>query len=462
MSKPTVVLMPDGVSLRTFVLGGALSRVCARGGTGVLHPAPESLVPLYQREAPGASWTPLPPAQDNALVFTLRNAVNAAHGAWAGTFASRYRPRRPQPWRRAGALAAARTLGRLSASPAGIRRLSRLHETAAARLPEVRWYRDLFSRSKPGLVFSAKQLSLRTVPPILAARALGIPTAAFIFSWDNLTAKGHIPAPFDHYLVWSEHMRLELLHYYPSVPPSAVHVVGSPQFDPYAREDLLWSRDEFFRRIRADRGRPLICYSGGDAGTCPEDPAHVRILLDLVRSGAIRGNPQIALRPMPVDDGSRYAALRREYPELLVIKPAWVHKGRSWEDVMPLPQDVRLLANLVHHAALNINVASTMTLDFALNDRPVVNIAFDVSSPPPHGRPLWHHYYQYDHYRPVIDLHAARIARSPEELAAHVNAYLEDPGLDREGRRRLVSMQLRAPFGLASDRVADVLERIGA
>src|SRR5690606_24432854 len=143
----------------------------------------------------------------------------------------------------------------------------------------------------------------------------------------------------------------------------------------------------------------------------------------------IRGRPQVALRPMPVDDGRRFGPLLREYPELLILKPAWVHRGSTWEDVMPLPQDVRLLANLVHHSALNTNVASTMTLDFSLKDRPVVNIAFDVASPPPHGRPLWHHYYQYDHYRPVVELGAARIARSPEELAAHVNAYLDDPAL---------------------------------
>lgn len=457
-----MMLMPDGVSLRTFVLGGALSRVSDRTGAGVLHPAPATLVPVYQRQAPGTTWTTLPPAQDNALVFLLRNAVNTAHATWAGTFASRYRRNRPQPWRRAGALAVARALGRLSASPNGIARLSRLHEAAAARLPDVEWYRDLFRRTRPGLVFCAKQLSLRTVPPVLAARSLGIPTATFIFSWDNLTAKGHIPAPFDHYLVWSEHMRLELLHYYPAVPPASVHVVGSPQFDPYAREDLLWSREEFFRRIRADAQRPLICYSGGDAGTCPEDPEHVRILLDLVRRGAIRGNPQVVLRPMPVDDTGRYEAVRREYPELIVLRPAWVHRGPSWEEVMPLPQDVRLLANLVHHSTLNINVASTMTLDFALKDRPVVNIAFDVASPPPHGRPLWHHYYQYDHYRPVVELGAARIARSPDELAEHVNAYLDDPALDREGRRRLTAMQLRGPLGRASERVADVLARISA
>jgi hypothetical protein len=207
----------------------------------------------------------------------------------------------------------------------------------------------------------------------------------------------------------------------------------------------------------------LICYSGGDAGTCPEDQAHVRIVLDLVRRGAIRHHPQVVLRPTPVDDGRRYASVRRDYPELIVLEPAWVRGSNGdWGAVMPLPGDVRLLANLVHHASLNINVASTMTIDFALNDRPVVNIAFDVASPPPHGRALWHHYYQYDHYRPVVELKAARFACSPEQLAEHVNAYLDDPGLEREGRRRLANMQVLGPCGRAAQRIADVLEGIAS
>ena len=54
---------------------------------------------------------------------------------------------------------------------------------------------------------------------------------------------------------------------------------------------------------------------------------------------------------------------------------------------MPTPEDVQFLANLTHHADLNINLGSTMTLDFGLHDKPVVNVAFDVADPPIFGHP---------------------------------------------------------------------------
>ena len=191
-------------------------------------------------------------------------------------------------------------------------------------------------------------------------------------------------------------------------------MVGTPQFEPYADASLLWPREEFFRRIGADPSRPLICYSGGDAGTCPEDPEHVRILMELVRAGRIEGNPQVLVRPVPVDEGKRYARVQAMFPEMIFRPPEWVHpEGGNWAAVMPTAGDVQFLANLTHHADLNINLGSTMTLDFGLHDKPVVNVAFDVADPPLFGLPVWDYYYQFEHYRPVVELGAARFARSP-------------------------------------------------
>ncbi|MGE0761330.1 MAG: hypothetical protein AB7O38_30230, partial [Pirellulaceae bacterium] len=307
----------------------------------------------------------------------------------------------------------------------------------------------------------SQQRTPTILPPVLAARSLGIPTATFIFSWDNLSSKGRIAAPFDHYLVWSDHMRGELAKYYPHIGPERVHVVGTPQFDPYGNEGIIVSREEFCRRIEADPARPLICFSGGDVDNSREDHLHVRTLMQLIRSGDILGQPQVVLRPAPVDAGTRYESVRRDYPELLYAQPNWVHASEGvWSSVFPLPSDVEFLANLTHHCDLNINFASTMTLDFALRDKPVINVAFDVSNPPVFGMPMWEYYQQWEHYRPVIEFGAARFARSPAELAEHVNAYLRDPALDREGRRKFVELEVGAPVGTASENILAALKRI--
>jgi hypothetical protein len=331
------------------------------------------------------------------------------------------------------------------------------------RQADVDHYCRVLQQLEPSVLFCTNQRAGIAVAAVLAARKLGIPTAAFIFSWDNLSSKGRIAAPFDYYFVWSDVMRQELVHYYPDVPLERVIIVGTPQFDPYRDSALVWSKDEFCRRIGADPNRPLICYSGGDRSIYAAEPEFVRILLDLIRSERISQRPQVILRPSPADEGHRYDALRADYPELLYSPPAWLHADPgNWTRVVPQPADVQFLVNLTRHADMNINLASTMTLDFAIHDKPVVNVAFDVVEPPPLGVALWDLYYGFEHYRPVVSLGAARFARSREELADHVNAYLADPSLDRDARRRFVELEVSGPLGHASARTAAALARIAS
>ena len=354
------------------------------------------------------------------------------------------------------------TIGRAaSTSETGVHGLEQLFFAAAKSQPEFAHYQKLFTERRPSLVFSSSQQSPRVLLPILAARSLGIPTAAFIGSWDNLTSKGRIAAPFDYFLVWSENMKRELLQFYPRVAPERVHIVGTPQFDSYTDPELETTREQFFQSIGADLSRPLICFSGGDHTTCPEDADHMRIVMAAVREGRIRHNPQVVLRPSPVDPGDRYASVRRDYPELIYMPPAWEHpEPGNWAKCIPMPEDGALLANLTRYADMNINVASTMTLDFGIRDKPVVNIAFDVKNPPPFGIPLAEMYYPWEHYKPVVDGRACRMARSADELVEQVNAYLDNPALDREGRRWLVEYQVGAPIGQSSQRIAKVLDAL--
>lgn len=458
------VFVPDGVGVRNFVIGQFLNVLAERAKVTVFHVIPEKAVGTYASSVEGdVEWRPMLDYQQPHWPLLLQDALEKGHMHWAGTVAMRRALSRPVtgPLRWRAFRYSARLLGRMSASARRLRWLERIHCAAVGRQPEVERYRQIFKEIRPNVLFSTHQRPTAIIPAVLAARSLGIPTATFIFSWDNLSSKGRIAAPFDHYLVWSRHMQEELQKYYPHLDPKSIHIVGTPQFEPYAAEQLLWSREEFCRRVGADPSRPIICYSGGDAGTCPEDPKHLSVLMEFVRSGRIRHNPQVLLRPVPVDDGRRYKPVLDRFPEILYCQPAWFHaEAGNWRRVIPQPEDVQFLANLTHHADLNVNLGSTMTLDFGLHDKPVVNLAFDCADPPVFGMPVWDYYYQYEHIRPVVNFGAARFARTADQLADEINAYLDHPELDREGRRRLAEMQVDVPLAESSRRTVEAIERI--
>ena len=318
------VLVPDGVGVRNFVLGKFLRTVPASTRAAVIHAIPEQLLPKIAGElGENIAWERLFPYRPNPLILTVQYSLGYAQMYWADTRAMRLIRNAPIKGPLKGRLfhKVAKGSGRVFASPQRMQALERVHCALVRRLPEVAQYERMFKELKTSVLFCSHQRPAIVLPAVLAAKSLGIPTATFIFSWDNLSSKGRIISPFDHYLVWSEHMAAELTRYYPHVPPERIHVVGTPQFEPYSDPELLWSRKEFFSRMNADPDRPLLCYSGGDPGTCPEDPEHVRVLMELIRSGKIRRNPQVVVRPVPVDDGKRYQRTRDLYPELIFAQP---------------------------------------------------------------------------------------------------------------------------------------------
>jgi hypothetical protein len=455
--------MPDSVGVRNFVLGAPLRLLPEL--PLVLHPFKNDQIERIGRSAgTEAIWQETLGEADNHLVTVLlRQSLGSAHKNWANTKAMRYSLTRPVrgSWRGRGAALAAQRIGRVFGSKSGIHALERIYHYWTQRSEEYFYYLELFKRRRPKVLLCTAQEAPEVLASVLAAKSLGITTVAFIVSWDNLTSKSRISAPFDHYLVWGDQMRSDLMAFYPEVRASQIHIGGSPQFDWYADRSLLQSRQDFCRQLGADPARPLVCYSGGDLDTCPEDPGHVRILMELIRAGLVQGSPQVILRPSPADDGSRYKEVLASYPELVYSPPRWqkvIFRNRTRS--VPKIEDVHLLANLTYHSDVNVNLASTMTLDFSINDTPVVNIGFDVNKTPNGKGSLCDHYYTWDHYLPVITLRAARLARSPEELAQAISNYLRDPSLDREGRRRLVQMQLGVPVGQSSSNLAERLKTL--
>ncbi len=466
------LLIPDGPGVRNLQLT-RFPRLCAERGLRVTaftvaaggERGGDDDESLHASASGPGVWRdrPLVPHPEGPAIQLLRYALYYGHLAWGDTRAMQLVYRQPITGSARHRLlrGCAKALGRLCAGRRRLDCLERPYRSLVARAPATLAYEQVFGHDPPDFVLASHQRPPSTAPPVIAARRLGIPTGSQIFSWDNLTSKGRIASPFESYMVWSELMESELRRFYPRIGPDDVHLVGAAQFDPYADDELLQRRDEFLAGLGLDPARPVICFSGGDRMTCPEDPEHLELLLELIADGRVPGRPQVIARPSPVDDGARYERVRGRFPELVFSPPLW-STGNGWHEFIPTAEDVRLLANLTQHCDLNVNTASTMSLDFAIHDRPVVNLAIDMHDPPVYGGPLREVYYRFEHYQRVVESGAVRVATSADELAAQVAAYLADPTLDRAERAALVRLQVGRPIGTACSALLDACVSIAS
>ncbi|WAC01948.1 hypothetical protein N7U66_19225 [Lacinutrix neustonica] len=113
---------------------------------------------------------------------------------------------------------------------------------------------------KPDLIFCTTQRSTQSISALLAAKDLGIPTVAFVYSWDNVPKAMQV-VETDYYFVWSDLMKGEVLKYYPFVKEEQVYVTGTPQFEPHFDHSLKQSREAFFKAYNPDENKKYICFS---------------------------------------------------------------------------------------------------------------------------------------------------------------------------------------------------------
>lgn len=260
--------------------------------------------------------------------------------------------------------------------------LAKLRQKVNAKERTTTYYQESLAtlqKEKPDLVFCTNQRPVLAIAPLLAAQDLKIPTATFIFSWDNLP-KATMIVEVDYYFVWSEHMKRELLHYYPYIKSEQVFITGTPQFEPHFDTSKRIAKEDFFAQNGLDTNKKYICYSGDDVTTCPDDAQYLEDVAQAIRTLNNKGNSLgILFRRCPVDFSSRYDKVLEEFKDVIVpIAPKWERKGEMWNAILPTLEDVILQVNTIAHTEMVVNLGSSMVFDYATFNKPCAFINYDV------------------------------------------------------------------------------------
>lgn len=237
------------------------------------------------------------------------------------------------------------------------------------------------NNEKPDLVFCTNQRAASAIAPLLAAKSLNIPTMSFIFSWDNLP-KATMVVETDYYCVWSEHMKEELLKYYPYISSSQIFVTGTPQFENHFDEDLKMSKEDFFTQNNLDINKKYVCYSGDDITTCPDDPKYLEDFAKVIANKNREGNNfGILFRPSPADFSGRYDNVIKKNKDIIVeLKPLWKQINNSWDTILPTPEDFKMQYNTIIYSEFVVNLGSSMVFDYAAHNKACGFINYDVES----------------------------------------------------------------------------------
>ena len=424
-SRPSiVVILPRGEAIRNVVYSGTLDQLSAAANLTALSVFPSEDIRRFMEQS--CTVQPLRNVPERYVVGALREVLDMAHGRhlWSKAAQERWMVRDSEATTVALKLkrAAKKALCAPFASRHGVELLSVLERSASRSLATADELMTHYRQSRPSLVFNASHVhSPNAIQAVQAAQWLGIPTAAFIFSWDNLTTQGRIIPSYDHYLVWNDDIRRQLLRIYPRVRPEQVHVTGTPQFDFHFQRELYWSREQFCHHVHADPNRPVILYSTGMSNHMPGEDRIVERIADVVSSMTQFGPPQLLVRVYAKDRSGRFDALIQRRKDILFPPVAWEPSFLT-----PKFEDLAVLTNTLRHCAAGINVASTISLELAMMDKPVINVGYDP--PDIDIRPIsFRRYYDFDHYKPIVQSGGVEVAYSEQELGVMLKNAIENP-----------------------------------
>ena len=90
-------------------------------------------------------------------------------------------------------------------------------------------------------------------------------------------------------------------------------------------------------------------------------------------------------------------------------------------------------------------------------DKPVINVGYNPPSVP-ETEVSYVRYYEFDHYKPVVESGAICLARSQREMREMILENLHDPSSRTNDRKKLISQMFGDTLdGCSSTRVADTL-----
>ena len=293
-------------------------------------------------------------------------------------------------------------------------------------------------------------------PLIYASDVVGVKTATFIFSWDNIPSKGRMSGDFDYYFVWSHLMKKELLDFYVKIKPKQVKVVGTPQFEPYVLDRYNSNNKKFVDQFGLDGNKKTICYSCGDVSTSKNDGLYVEIIAQAITNGEIKEDVNFLVRTSPAEDATRFSNLKDKYPFVKWNYPKWIlsreEHQETWSQRIPKIEDIIDLRNILSYSDVAINMCSTMSLDAMFFNKPVINPVFGNVT---NGLYDDQKYINYQHYKRVVESGAVAVVKKPEELIDAINVSLKKPEIRLQAQKELLNLQISYPLKSTGERITN-------
>lgn len=328
-------------------------------------------------------------------------------------------------------------------------------------------YDDLFEKYKPDLVIASTPGWRVDRYLLREAAERGIESMTVIVGWDNPSSYAIPGAPVDWATCWSQEQKDELV-LGSDWPAERVHIGGIPSYDGYFRKSWQLSREEYFRLHGLDPARKLISYACSFVHFAPNYP-NIAALARLVASDNLAQPSQLLVRLHPshfqdrprifAQEREQLDALEKEFPHVHIVRPVALGGSLGYYG----GEDMDEKASMMAHSDVFVTVYSTMVVETAIHDTPIVAAVLDTpggwKTPGKFSLSL-KEIGNWPTHKRFREAKAGRVATDENQLREALNAYLCDRSLDAAERKAFIEHEITHTDASAGKRTAEFILKV--
>jgi CDP-glycerol glycerophosphotransferase (TagB/SpsB family) len=323
-------------------------------------------------------------------------------------------------------------------------------------------YSDLFEKYHPNLVIASTPGWRLDRYLLREAKKRGVSNAAVIVGWDNPSSYRLSGAKVDYVSCWSEIQKQELV-LGDDWLAERVHIGGIPSYDGYFRQTWLMPRPEYYALHGLDRQRKLLTYACSFVTFSP-NYRNIETLARLVSTEGALAEPSqllIRLHPNHFQKGSLYEGeanqirrLVQNTPHIQLVEPVPLGGELGYYSGEDMPEKASMMA----YADVFLTVYSTMVVETAIHDRPIVATCIDVpggwNTPGKFSLSL-REIGEWPTHQRFRNASAGRVAFDEAQLRDAINLYLCNPQTDQEKRQKFIRDECTFTDGSAGQRTGE-------
>jgi hypothetical protein len=311
-------------------------------------------------------------------------------------------------------------------------------------------YDYVFEKFKPNVLFCSSLYS-RGLDFVLikTAKRYKVCSMSIPKSWDTV-GRLFFSAPSDILLLQNAYMK-ERTIVEQQISEERIKVVGSAQFDIYAKKKSFLSKEDMCDRFGLNPDLPIVLYASEGIGT-HWDNLYIE---EWINKYSINKKYNLIIRPHFSNIQEKLFYCFKDYDNIYIDDKHLRMTNMFGDKWDPTLENMDWTAEIINLSDVVVTSVSTFTLDAQIFDKPVVNVYYDLVNTQ-YSIPM-KELYNCVHYNAVLKEKSVLLANNGKELMDMIEKSVKEPEYLRKERKNTVDNLCFQIDGLASKRMADAV-----